>query len=229
MADWLVHFLIQIGGTAALLAVAGFAVGKWLWGKIDKALESYTSAYAQEAARIDARIGHLEKLAEEQARLTRTVESIKDEIGAQRKMHDNRWEFRKDVYVRLITSVVALIDVHSRMLSFRTTPIQGSKDEIDRANALLEKTYLNFMDKTAEFNLAASLVGIATADTILLPLNKATSFQLPLPTSPEFDAALRDRINNLSQFLAQLHFASRKDLWGTPEPTVNPQALTQQT
>jgi len=74
MADWLIHLLLRIGGTAALLAGAGFVMGKWLWAKIDAALESYTSAY--------------EKLDEEQARLTRAVEAIKDEIAGQRKMHD---------------------------------------------------------------------------------------------------------------------------------------------
>jgi hypothetical protein len=31
MADWLIHLLVQIGGTAVLLAVAGAAMGKWLW------------------------------------------------------------------------------------------------------------------------------------------------------------------------------------------------------
>ena len=108
MADWLVHSLVQIGGTAALLAVAGIATGKWLWKKIDAALGSYTMAYSQEAARVDARVGCLEKLAEEQSRLTRTVEGIKDEIAAQRTMHDNRWAFRKDVYVNILAACDAL-------------------------------------------------------------------------------------------------------------------------
>src|ERR1017187_9210425 len=57
----------------------------------------------------EVRIRNLEKMAEEQAKLTRTVESIKDEIAAQAKSRDNRWEFRKDVYAKLITTIHALL------------------------------------------------------------------------------------------------------------------------
>src|ERR1039457_3040879 len=99
MANWLIAIL-QFGGLGAVLVL----MGKWLLKQITAALNSYVTAYAQETAKIDARIERLEKLAEEQARLTRTVESIKDEIAAQAKRRDNRWEFRKDVYVNLITA-----------------------------------------------------------------------------------------------------------------------------
>jgi hypothetical protein len=229
MADWLV-LLLKFGGFGAVLLLALFVMGKWLLKRINAALDSYVAAYAQQTANIDARIANLEKLAQEQAHLTRTVEGIKDEIAAGAKNRDNRWAFRKDVYVGLITNVVNLINVHSRILSFRTTlRVQGPKEEMEKMNKLLEQAYLDLIERGNEFNISASLVQIATADTILSSLNKATGFQLPLPASPEFDAALRDRINNLSQFLTQLHFASRQDLWGTPEPTANVQAATQDT
>ena len=78
--------------------LALFVMGKWLLKQIAAAMNSYVTAYAQETGKIDARIKHLEKLADEQAHLTRTVEIIKDEIAAQAKSRDNRWEFQKDVY-----------------------------------------------------------------------------------------------------------------------------------
>jgi hypothetical protein len=108
MNNWLT-LLLQIGGTGAVIAVALFVMGKWLLTKITAALNAYVVAYAQETAKIDARIERLEKLAEEQARLTRTVEGIKDEIATQAKSRDNRWAFRKDVYVNLITATSGLI------------------------------------------------------------------------------------------------------------------------
>jgi hypothetical protein len=117
MTDSLIP-LLQLGGTGAVL-LAVVVMGRWLRSKNNTALDSYMTAYGQESARIDARIQHLEKLVEEQARFARTVETIKDDIGAQRKLHDNRWGFRKDVYVRLIDSVVDLIGVYSRVLSLR--------------------------------------------------------------------------------------------------------------
>src|ERR1022692_2552736 len=104
MADWLI-FLFKIGGFGAVLVFALFLMGKWLLKQIIAALNSYVTAYAQETAKIDARIERLEKLAEEQARLTRTVESIKDEIAAQAKSRDNRWAFRKEIYCGLIMGI----------------------------------------------------------------------------------------------------------------------------
>ena len=80
MTDWLPP-LLQIGGIGAVLAVALFIMGRWLLNQID------------------ARIERIEKMAEEQAYLTRTVESIKADIAAQVKSRDNRWAFRKDVYL----------------------------------------------------------------------------------------------------------------------------------
>ena len=98
MTDWLPP-LLQIGGIGAVLAVALFIIGRWLLNQITAALNSFVTAYAQETAEIDARIERIEKMAEEQAYLTRTVESIKADIAAQVKSRDNRWAFRKDVYL----------------------------------------------------------------------------------------------------------------------------------
>jgi hypothetical protein len=110
MTDWLVP-LVQIGGTGAVIAFALFIMGKWLLDRITAALNSYVAAYAQETAKIDTRIEHLEKLAEEQARLTRTVEGIKDEIAAAAKSRDNRWEFRKSMYIGLITAMEQILSL----------------------------------------------------------------------------------------------------------------------
>src|ERR1022692_655263 len=108
MADWLI-FLLKLGGFGAVLVLALIVMGKWLLKQIAAALNSYVTAYAQETAKIDARIKHLEKLAEEQARLTRTVESIKDQFAAQAKSRDNRWAFRKEIYVHLVNATSRLI------------------------------------------------------------------------------------------------------------------------
>ena len=227
MADWLI-LLLKYGGFAAVLVLALFVTGKWLVKRITAALDSYTTAYLQQRAAIDARIVSLEKLVEEQAKLTRTVESIKDEIAAQAKSRDNRWEFRKDVYVRLITNVVDLINVYSRILSTRAILQTEVPDEAkQKLNDQLGKCYLDLTAKGNEFDISSSLVRIATADTILNAILKApTFFQATPTTSPQYDATVRDQINNLAQFLTELHFASRKDLWSTPEPEAKAGAAT---
>jgi len=205
MADWLLHSLIQFGGTAALLAITGIAIGKWLWKKIDAALESYTNAYAQEAARIDARIGHLEKLAEEQARLTRTVESIKDEIAAEAKNRDNRWAFRKDVYCSLIRMTVGIMAVNTSLLA----PATGSNEDRVKADALDAE----LLEKGKEFWILASLAPIATAESIL-PLAQHTQDQLfkVIDKTQDTESQIRARLAALTKFLGALQAAGRKDL-----------------
>src|ERR1039458_4475904 len=94
MADWLIP-LFQIGGTPGVIVIAVILMGRWLLKKINAALDSYNTAYHQQKGAIDARIELIEKWVEEQGRLPGTVESIKDEIGANRKSQDNRWVFRR--------------------------------------------------------------------------------------------------------------------------------------
>jgi hypothetical protein len=84
-------------------------MGKWLVEQIAVALNSYVTAYAQETARIDARIERLETLADEQARLTRTVESVKDEIARSSRW----WERQATAYDDIIRSASRLCGYHT--------------------------------------------------------------------------------------------------------------------
>lgn len=210
MTDWLV-LLLQLGGVGGVVAVALWITGKWLLKQITAALNSYMTAYAQEAAKIDARIGHLEKLAEEQARLTRTVESIKDEIAAQAKSRDNRWAFRKDVYFKLVFTTseiinrIAAVDVISQPAApnapLRQPRIDLLKENMDR----LVELQREFLSYTAIAPLAmaekvAELVGIAVRD---------------LQRFDMFDASgSKQCAIILQELLAQLQTAGCKELWG---------------
>jgi hypothetical protein len=215
MADWLVHSLVQIGGTAALLAVAGIATGKWLWKKIDAALESYTNAYAQEAARIDARIGHLEKLAEEQARLTRTVEGIKDEISAQRKRHDNRWEFRKDVYVNLVSAITALTRVQNGLsICARMHSHLDGGTIVENAQRLVDQETVA-VDNFAKY---VNLAPLAVADYVQATLQHVKPQLGGIDIRhPDAERRYREAVAGLDTLLITLQQAARRDLWGTPE------------
>lgn len=212
MADWLIHFLLQIGGTAALLAVAGL----WLWRKIDKALESYTTAYANGQAAIDVRIRNLEKLAEEQARLTRTVEGIKDEIAAERKSRDNRWEFRRRVYENIITSVADLIIVLNAGLIF----MESHKDA--QITPAIQKDLDNLTGKISEagstFSRNASLSPLATADGVNRSLlQHVTAFQALFGASKDRQT-VRGFLETFTSLLPLLQAEGRKELWGDSEP-----------
>jgi hypothetical protein len=207
MADWLLHLLIQIGGTAALLAVAGIAVAKWLWGKIDKALESYANAYAQESAKIEARIGSLEKLVEEQARLTRTVETIKDQIAAERRIENNRWDFKRDVYLNLVTlgfELLGHLDHAQQFLGASPT-----EDQLGPVSKCLDS-----------FTRYACIAELATADELSPVLDdiKDQLTNTPDMRGPEASAILTEYTAHLREKIVKIRTAGRRDLWGGTGP-----------
>ena len=224
MADWLA-LLLKIGGFGAVLFLALFVMGRWLLKRITAALDSYTTAYAQQTASIDARIANLEKLAEEQARLTRTVESIKDEIASEAKSRDNRWAFRKEVYVNLIAATNDLIraEVALRVCSRRLpqAPAATSDPNEESQSSILNIAKLAVEQQTAaarEFVRSASLAPLAMAgsivDSIATIRPNITVVSIDDPNSHRLHG---EAIDVLSRFLQELQAAGHRDLWGTPE------------
>jgi cell division protein FtsB len=214
MNDWLVP-LLQIGGTGAVVAFALFIMGRWLLNHITTALKSYVTAYAQQTANIDARIANLEKLAAEQARLTRTVESIKDEIAAQAKSRDNQWAFRTDVYITLVkTTHDMLKSLHnfSHAAKLRADPNEALRN---LATATIEAEQLRWAESIKEFTTYAALAPLATADAvlpILAEISKQAIREVNFNT-PHAAAEIQEQMQPLFNLLNQLQKAGRKDLW----------------
>ena len=226
MADWLV-LLLKYGGFGAVLVVALWIMGGWLLKRITAALDSYTTAYLQQKAAIDARIANLEKLAEEQARLTRTVESIKDEIAAQAKSRDNRWEFRKEVYVNLITATSGLIRAWSGVATNMSEASRLKHEQIPltdlRMAGVIKRLNSDIDDQVAHGNVFATYVSLSplaiAEDVVPLVTSTWERFKELDLSSPELIAAnMPEKQKILGELLRTLQAAGRKDLWGTPEP-----------
>jgi hypothetical protein len=223
MTDWLM-LILQIGGVGAVVALAVAITGKWLWEKFNAAFDSYVTAYSQQQANINARIANLQKLAEEQAQLTRTVESIKDEIAAQAKSRDNRWAFRKDIYCQLVAATSQLLDYEIAVSYFLQTsgdPKSDPKQQVERLHASRkdrQKTLHSFFQ-------AIALAPLATADEIRTAIS---GFRLRLK-DPDTIEDSEYNVKHLSGFLDTLQNAGRKDLWGTPEPEAKAEAANQST
>jgi hypothetical protein len=219
MADWLIHLLIQIGGVGAV-----FAIVKFLLKPIWTTLNGYATAYLNGQAAIDVRIRNLEKLAEEQARLTRTVESIKDEIAAERKSHDNRWAFRKDVYVNIINATTEMIDFFVGQLS--TAEFNKRPDSLtveDRAKLLewQELKMKQFYSAVKTFSTYSNLAPLATADSVMAALAQTNTDllrQIDFTSQDcEAEAKVLEAKLALERLLMELCSSGRKDLWGTPD------------
>jgi flagellar motor protein MotB len=228
MNDWLV-LLLQIGGTGAVIAVALFIIGKWLLNQITTALKSYVTAYAQQTANIDARMANLEKLAEEQARLTRTVEGIKDDIAAQAKSRDNQWAFKKDVYTNLITTTTDISSVLSKHLHLESSLSAQGIPSPSRDAALTKQLSEDsgvLSTLVTAFVRYANLAPLATADSVTpLVLESAVRFNEFFAGNPNA-ALLTSVITNFNSLRERLQAAGRKDLWGTPEPEAKAEPTT---
>ena len=226
MADWLI-LLLKYGGFGAVLFLALWIMGGWLLKRINAALDSYTTAYFKQKAAIDARIANLEKLAEEQARLTRTVESIKDEIAAQAKSRDNRWEFRKEVYVNLITATSGLIRAWSGVATNMSEASRLKHEQIPltdlRMAGVIKRLNSDIDDQVAHGNVFATYVSLSplaiAEDVVPLVTSTWERFKELDLSSPELIAAnMPEKQKTLGELLRTLQAAGRKDLWGTPEP-----------
>ena len=232
MADWLT-FLFNIGGFGAVLVLALFVMGKWLLKQITAVLNSYVTAYAQETAKIDARMKRLEQLAEEQARLTRTVETIKDEISAQARSRDNRWAFRKDVYVNLISATSALVTAYSGIATSVKHADQLKRDGTPATDPQMQDVMQHHAASVGDFRthrityktyLALSPLAIAED---VVPLATSTWEQVKdlTFTTPELiEANVPQILAALDTLILKLQKAGRKDLWGTPESEAKAQA-----
>ena len=237
MADWLI-LLLKYGGFGAVLFLALWIMGGWLLKRINAALDSYTTAYFKQKAAIDARIANLEKLAEEQARLTRTVESIKDEIAAQAKSRDNRWEFRKEVYVNLITATSGLIRAWSGVATNMSEASRLKHEQIPltdlRMAGVIKRLNSDIDDQVAHGNVFATYVSLSplaiAEDVVPLVTSTWERFKELDLSSPELIAAnMPENQKTLGELLRKLQAAGRKDLWGTPEPEAKDEATTQET
>ena len=214
MADWLIS-LLQIAG---ILAVALWIAGKWLLRQITATLNSYLTAYAQETGKIDARIERLETLAEEQAQITKAVETIKDEIAEQAKSRDNRWAFRKDVYVTLLKATTDLLHEYDALQEYHRQATSDHAAEAQLGAEELKK--LELVPKMREFYSCAYLAPLATADEIFVPIEAARRVLLQGiddPLSPDYQRSVSEIRAALRLLVGQLQQAGRKDLWDTTE------------
>jgi hypothetical protein len=147
------------------------------------------------------------------------VESIKDEIAAQAKSRDNRWEFRKDVYTNLIRLAVEFLRIYATLLTYTPKLSSDNEASVNEAKEHISAASVDLITKATEFNYYANLAPIATAEEVIAPILEAQAIfhQVADESSPEYEKTMQDKMQRLQVLLTKLHAAGRKDLWGTPE------------
>ncbi len=221
MLNSLLNLVLLTCGSTLLTGAAVIAIGKVLLKSLRKTLEAYATSYAQQKASIDARIANLEKLTEEQARLTRTIESIKDEIAAEAKSRDDRWGFKKEVYTNLINTTTDMISLLAGYFH-----LDLSLEEQDAPPEVIETELTQALSEDGEaldtlvaaFERYAHLAPLATADSVT-PLVLASADQLSESFNAPNAVVLAKLLANFIALRRSLQTAGRKDLWGCVEST----------
>lgn len=139
------------------------------------------------------------------------VEISKAEIAAKYRSQDNRWAFRKDVYVNLIK---VAYDLQALLMELQLR----IEHRASVSNESRQQTFLDTHGKIKELLSWGNLAPLAKADDVL-PILAASFGHIFQPPSTDGDAAelLMQRLLGLDTVIAKLQAAGRKDLWDTPE------------
>ena len=139
------------------------------------------------------------------------VERVKDEIAAQAKSRDNRWEFRKTVYVNLVNSLTDLITCYGVVY----LGAKGTKETPD----ISQETNERLKRSLDQFLIHVNLAPLATAERVhhLIQTQLPRFFEMG-----ETDSATIEHYENLVSVLVEMRkdlcTEGCKDLWGTPGP-----------
>jgi hypothetical protein len=148
----------------------------------------------------------------------RQLELHKAERAAKYKSQDNRWEFRKDVYVNLLTSItdciLVLAQFHDLQMLF---PAKSDNPDVAFRKRLTDQRAI-FMSASARFIRYADQAPLADIAGSVFPIITALDRQLPafFASEPERATSLQI-IADFNTARSALQDAGRKDLWGTPE------------
>jgi len=151
------------------------------------------------------------------------LETAKAEIAAKYKSQDNRWEFRKDVYVNLIE---ATSDMIGRDLEIVET-FRSDGPQTDKSRQMLEKAFAAHGLAAQTFVTYCNLAPLAMAYDVNALAQKVKALFTKLDfNSPECKSQLNEIVDGLKELIQALQAAGRKDLWDTPEPKAKAEAAT---
>ena len=146
----------------------------------------------------------------------RRLEFHKAEIAARYKSHDNRWAFRKDVYVNILAACDALANSLVAVAEMQRV-INSKSPGYESLLPLQQQNMSNIVRNQGEFSKYALWAPLAMADDVA-PLVQLALKQLAGGNDLDDCDALTSKTMMLLRLTAALQTAGRKDLWGMPEP-----------
>jgi hypothetical protein len=204
--------LLLIGWKLALLLVAGIPILTTIGVYALARFTSVFDAYAGERAKLLAQFHNLDKLVEQTRALTATTETIKARISDEVWDRQMRWNFKRDMYVRLMEALGEQVDVEGHNKLIEQIRRRGLQDPAQFA-AERDKAILRGQDVLARLvrvACAAPLVISAESHQVLIHTNaaiKKVNYDLP-----GFESVSDHNVTVLQNGLNALLVTARKDL-----------------
>jgi hypothetical protein len=204
--------LIVIGWKLAVAVIAGIpiltTIGVYLLARFTHGFD----AYAGERARLLAQFHNLDKLVEQTTKLTATTETIKARISDEVWDRQMRWNFKRDMYVRLMEAIGERLDVEGQNKLLEQIRRRGPTDRA-LFGAERDKAMIRAQDVQARLVRAACvgpLVISADSHQVLIETNaaiKKVNYDLP-----DFETVCDHNLKVLQDALNRLFGSARKDL-----------------
>jgi hypothetical protein len=145
------------------------------------------------------------------------VEVAKAKIAAEYRSRDNRWEFRRTIYVALVTSISDVTLVLSQMLNMIATNPSDSAVTPD-----IQKQIDEYADTLSTafttFGRNASLAPLATASGVNSSIMSQATQLLELAAQPKTVKTIETLFASFSALQVALQVNGSKELWGESEP-----------
>jgi hypothetical protein len=147
------------------------------------------------------------------------LEFHKAELAAKYKSQDNRWAFKKDLYVDLIkTTHDILKNLHNMAyaITLKNAPEESLRN---LARQMFETDVPHFQASIKDLTTYAALAPLATADDVLPLLTAAADqvFREVNVNAPDATDRIQGQLKALRALLNELQAAGRNDLWGDSE------------
>jgi hypothetical protein len=204
--------LIVIGWKLAVAVIAGIpiltTIGVYLLARFTNVFD----AYAGERARLLAQFHNLDKLVEQTTKLTATTETIKARISDEVWDRQMRWNFKRDMYVRLMEAIGERLDVEGQNKLLEQIRRRGPTDRA-LFGAERDKAMIRAQDVQARLVRAACvgpLVISSDSHQVLIETNaaiKKVNYDLP-----DFETVCDHNLKVLQDGLNRLFGSARKDL-----------------
>lgn len=203
--------LLVIGWKLALAVIAGSTalttIGVFLLARFT----SIFDAYAGERARLSAQFHNLDKLVEQTGKLTATTEAIKARISDEVWDRQMKWNFKKDVYIRLMETLGQHMTNHQYNMHLESVrrrdpnnPLFPSvRDEAIRRSQTVQ---------TELVKVACSAPLVISSESHRILIDTQRSLQHINYDDPEFQKTCQHNIAVLQNGLDTLMVAAQRDL-----------------